>query len=81
MTTLTTNTPISAPAPKSQKVVRESRFDASVNKDEVQFILLALAIIGLWGGATLVFGYAGLIVGALTMVAAIYAALVLISRG
>lgn len=81
MTTLTTNTPISAPAAKPAKVVKERRFDASVNKDELQFILLALVIVALWVGATVLFGYAGLIIGALTMVASLYTLLVVISRG
>jgi len=42
---------------------------------------LAAGIIALWGGAVAIFGYGGLIVGALCMVAIIFAALVLITRG
>lgn len=82
MTTLTTNTPLSTPARKAAKpVINRGKFDASVDKDELQFIFLALGIIGGWVGATALFGYAGLIICALLMVAALYTTLVFISRG
>jgi hypothetical protein len=81
MTTLTTNTPMTAPATAAKSDAKQSRFDFSVSRDEKGAILLALAIIALWAGATVLFGYAGLIVGALSMVATMYALLVIISRG
>lgn len=78
MTTLTTNMPLNAPAASKAK---QGRFDFSVSRDEKGAIALVLAIIALWAGATVLFGYAGLIIGALTMVATMYTVLVIISRG
>lgn len=69
-------------APTKPKAKSNGRsFDASVSGDEVQFIALALAVLGAWVGAVLAFGFAGLIVGALSLVAVMFVALILISRG
>lgn len=81
MTTLSSNTPLTAPATPAETATKESRFDFSVSKDELGAIVLALAIIVLWAGATVLFGYPGLIVGALIIVATMYAVLITISRG
>lgn len=81
MTTISTNAPLSPATPVTKKAKKASRFDISVSNDEFQAIGLALTIIALWGGATAIFGYAGLIIGALTMVAVMYAVLITISRG
>ena len=48
---------------------------------EFAALALALSVVLLWIGATVAFGYAGLISGALILVAASYCTLVLISRG
>ena len=81
MTTISTDAPLSTATPLTQKAKKASRFDFSVSNEEFQALGLALTIIALWGGATAIFGYAGLIIGALTMVAVMYAVLVTISRG
>lgn len=81
MTTLSTNLPLTAPAAPAETAKTQSRFDFSVSKDEMGATALALGIIVLWAGSTVLFGYAGLIVGALIMVAAMYAVLITISRG
>jgi hypothetical protein len=79
MTAVATNLDLHSKPAKAS--VNRGKFDASVSKDELQFAGLAVAILALWIGATVLFGYAGLIVGALSMVATMYAMLVIISRG
>ena len=63
------------------KAPSRSRFDISVSGEEIQFATLALAILAAWIGAVAAFGFAGLITGALTMVAVMFVMLVIISRG
>ncbi len=48
--------------------------------DDTPFYAVAI-IVGLWGSATLTFGFAGLIIGALTMTALMFLVLVTITRG
>lgn len=50
-------------------------------KEELQAFGLIGAIAAVWIGATLLFGFGGLIVGALAMVAVMFVVLILISRG
>lgn len=57
------------------------RFDLSVSGEEIQFATLALAILAAWIGAFVLFGFAGLISGALTMVAVMFAMLIVIGKG
>lgn len=79
MTAVATNIDISTEREKASHV--GGGFDASISKDELQFILLALIVLGAWIGAVFAFGFAGLIVGALSLVAVMFSVLVVISRG
>ncbi len=79
MTAAATNIDLSSHS--TQSAPSRGRFDLSVSREEVQFATLALAILAAWVGAVAAFGFAGLITGALTMVAVMFVMLVIISRG
>lgn len=79
MTAATTN--IDTGSTKARPTRSGRRIDLSISREEVQFAALALSILLAWIGAVVVFGFAGLITGALTMVAAMLTMLVIISRG
>ncbi|WP_425092534.1 hypothetical protein [Tropicimonas sp. S265A] len=79
MTAVATN--LDLPVKAKKVAVNRGKFDASVSKDELKFAALAAVILTLWIGATVLFGYAGLITGALSMVATMYMMIVVISRG
>jgi len=81
--TSTTVTPLAGPRPPLAARWRAlwRGIDVSATPEERRAGALAAGIIALWGGAVAIFGYGGLIVGALCMVAIIFAALVLITRG
>lgn len=82
MTTISTDAPLLPTTPtQSRSATVKRRFDLSVSQDEFRALGLALTIIVLWAGATAIFGYGGLIIGALCMVALVYAVLVTITRG
>jgi hypothetical protein len=49
--------------------------------DELKTFGLVGAVAGIWIAATVLFGFAGLITGALAMVAVMFVVLVIISRG
>lgn len=74
-------TDITVPGKAAKTKVNRGEFDASASSEEWKFAGLAAAILAAWIGAAAAFGYAGLIVGALTMVAVMYVMLIIISRG